>query len=77
MDGDLFAYVCLALAGINFIAWLRNDLNGDAGEDFGEMMSAERFERGSDGYGGTQAFHLSLAVFFVGLGVASFFGLRF
>nr|WP_298895942.1 hypothetical protein [uncultured Altererythrobacter sp.] len=48
LGNDLFAYACFALAGINVIAWLRNDLNGDAGEDFGEMMSAERFERGSD-----------------------------
>ena len=73
---ELFPYVCFALAGINLIAWLRNDLNGDAGEDFGEAMSTERFERGSAGYKGTQAFHLSLAVVFVGLGVASFFGLQ-
>jgi|GEM_PF-589138 len=73
---ELFSYVCLALAGINLIAWLRNDLNDDAGEDFGETMSAERFERGSEGYKGTQTFHLSLAVIFVGLGVASLLGLH-
>ncbi len=72
----MFPYVCFALAGINLIAWLRNDLNGDAGEDFGEAMSTERFERGSDGYKGTQAFHLSLAVICTGLGVASLLGLQ-
>ncbi|NNE49317.1 MAG: hypothetical protein HKN38_03840 [Altererythrobacter sp.] len=58
------------------IAWLCNDLKGDIGEDFGEMMSAERFERGSDGYKGTQVFHLSLAVIFIVLGVASLLGLQ-
>ncbi len=73
---ELFSYVCFALAGINLIAWLRNDLNGDAGEDFGEAMSTERFERGSDGYKGTQSFHLLLAVIFVGLGVGSLLGLQ-
>ena len=74
---ELFPFVCFVLAGINLIAWLRNDLNGDAGEDFGEMMSAERFERGSDGFKGTQAFHLSLAAILVALGVASLLGLQF
>jgi hypothetical protein len=73
---ELFSYVCFAIAGINLIAWLRNDLNGDAGEGLGELMSTERFERGSDGYKGAQAFHLLLAVIFVGLGVASFLGLQ-
>jgi hypothetical protein len=73
---ELFPYVCLALAGINLIAWLRNDRNGDAGEDFGELMSIVRFERGSEGYKGTQAFYLSLAVIFTGLGVGSLLGLQ-
>ena len=73
---ELFPYVCFALAGINLIAWLRNDLNGDAGEDFGEAMSIDRFGRGSDGYKGTQSFHLLVAVIFTGLGVASLLGLQ-
>ncbi len=76
MIPELFPYVCFALADINLIAWLRNDLNGDAGEDFGESMSTERFERGSAGYKGAQAFHLLLALIFTGLGVASLLGLQ-
>lgn len=76
VHSDLFAYVCFALAGINVIVWLRNDLNGDAGDPVAEATTTERYERGSDGYETTQGYYTIFAVIFVILGIGSLLGLQ-